>query len=724
MSLMMILCAAPLTAFAADTVKYIDREWDATKKEVVETEKSIDEYTVMTEDITTLSDNGWYVVNGDVDISSRIMLEGSANIILTDGCFLYAQMGIEVIEGKTLVIYGQKGEPGALYATNGTTGQSSIGGSSNAAGGTVIIKGGEVDAGCSVRYIGGSGIGGGTKGAGGTVTVYGGDVTAKGGRSGSGIGGGSNAAGGTLTVYGGTVYAKGGKYGAGIGGGQSGAGGTVTVNGGNVIVTGGESAAGIGGGKEATSNGTVTLSDKATVLAGSGAVNAAKVDNAAFCNDHSANYVAIGVPRHIHTFENGVCTDCDYRCTHAFENGVCTVCGMPEKITAGELCGLLNGQKFVNSDGLVLSIMDYDTDIMPVFGTSNLSTTSSAAKVPVTSYGYSLTVKTASSTNVFDFYTDAYGFSKVVCSGLKIAERNGEYYPYHPVAEVTVKDATCTGNGANTAYWICADEGCGKAFTDVSCKTEIPAETLATYIIPATGHDFTGDYVKGTGDNVGKHARKCVNTGCTAVGLGTTANAYEECTGMEDDFTCDLCGYVDKAAAAAAALAEAKAEAKTAVEALADDTASDEVKAIIEKALADIEDATSVSAVEAIADAAEKVVADQVAAEEAAAEAAKTLADAKETAKAEIDAAIEGETDEAVIAAAEVAKAAIDNARTVDEVEAAKNAGLEKMADASGTCPYCGQKEHKNWIDKFVCFIKRIFKFVEMFFGFFKNIKA
>ena len=51
---------------------------------------------------------------------------------------------------------------------------------------------------------------------------------------------------------------------------------------------------------------------------------------------------------------------------------------------------------------------------------------------------------------------------------------------------------------------------------------------------PEFAHRFTGDYVQGTGDNAGKHARKCSDPGCDAVGYtddsGNPVEGYVECS--------------------------------------------------------------------------------------------------------------------------------------------------------------------------------------------------
>ena len=55
----------------------------------------------------------------------------------------------------------------------------------------------------------------------------------------------------------------------------------------------------------------------------------------------------------------------------------------------------------------------------------------------------------------------------------------------HTLTATAAKDATCTEAG-NTAYWYCSE--CGKYFSDAEGKTEI---TLASTVIPATGHSFS-----------------------------------------------------------------------------------------------------------------------------------------------------------------------------------------------------------------------------------------
>ena len=188
-------------------------------------------------------DGGWYVVQGEVDINSRVNVSGTVNLILADGCNLKINGGINVSSGNSLTIYGQDEGTGALTAT-GADSQAGIGGGQSQSGGTITINGGSITAN-SNGY--GAGIGGGSGSGGGTITINGGTVDANGGDNAAGIGGGSSGAGGTTIITGGTISAKGSNYGAGIGGGEGKTGGNITISGGTVTATGGSNGAGIGG---------------------------------------------------------------------------------------------------------------------------------------------------------------------------------------------------------------------------------------------------------------------------------------------------------------------------------------------------------------------------------------------------------------------------------------------------------------------------------------------
>lgn len=225
---------------------------------------------------------GWYVISGDVTVTSRIRLNGDVKFILTDGAQLDAKWGIDLGAGDTFTIYGQTDDaetmgkltaciPDAidLYGIpkeekeeaewisefrNNTPG---IGMKSYHARrdgrtrgvsrdeGDVIINGGhiKVKAGTGASGIGGTGDmrypSEGIKG--GNITINGGIVDASTGSylasaldSGVGIGTNKYELGGSVTINGGTVIAKG--VDCGIGAGK---GGNITINDGDVTAIAG-----------------------------------------------------------------------------------------------------------------------------------------------------------------------------------------------------------------------------------------------------------------------------------------------------------------------------------------------------------------------------------------------------------------------------------------------------------------------------------------------------
>ena len=94
---------------------------------------------------STLGSDGnttWYAVNKSVDLANRITVNGTVNLILTDGTTLNAQKGITVSSGSTLNIYGQASGTGQLIATgdNNAAGIGS-GGNINIYGGIITAQG-------------------------------------------------------------------------------------------------------------------------------------------------------------------------------------------------------------------------------------------------------------------------------------------------------------------------------------------------------------------------------------------------------------------------------------------------------------------------------------------------------------------------------------------------------------------------------------------------------
>ena len=260
----MLVGLLPTVALAESGVSYLDETGTS------QTCASATEVTSSDTGWTT----GWYVVQGTVEIGSRVTVSGDVHLILTDGCTLTVNGGIQVQDddnditngsANALTIYAQstdKSTMGKLIAKGAEDDYNAViggneGNGYGGSGGAITINGGVVKA----TNTDGAGIGGGfgshSGGSGGTITINGGYVEASS-QFGAGIGGGEGVSdggsGGEITINGGSVIATG-VNGAGIGGGQGdgggysygGSGGTITINGGSVIATGVNGAA-IGGG--------------------------------------------------------------------------------------------------------------------------------------------------------------------------------------------------------------------------------------------------------------------------------------------------------------------------------------------------------------------------------------------------------------------------------------------------------------------------------------------
>lgn len=261
------LTMLPTAGWAADApVAYIDFDKDG---EQIEEPRSCDQYSLVTKNDTAWNDSGendgWYVVNGTVEIGSagddsaedgssdvdvqRVTVGGDVHLILTNNAKLTVNGGISVNAGNSLTIYAQPtkdGEtPGSLTVENVQATNAGIGGGNYGAGGTITINGGTITTNGGVNS---AGIGGGDYGSGGKITINGGAITATGGSNGAGIGGGSASSGGIITINGGTIATTGGNLGAGIGGGSQQSGGTITIHGGEIVATGYSGSAGIGSG--------------------------------------------------------------------------------------------------------------------------------------------------------------------------------------------------------------------------------------------------------------------------------------------------------------------------------------------------------------------------------------------------------------------------------------------------------------------------------------------
>ena len=303
--LALCLSLLPITALADGDggVAYIERGWDGSA--VTEQPKTVDTCTPIVENTVTWNGSsttgGWYVARDNVTINQRVQVQGNVYLILTDGCTLTVNGGIQLEAGNSLTIYGQSDGAdtmGKLTASitseNTAIYNAAIGGNTGETGGTLTVCGGAVEATVTVidvsqsdpdtsqgnnngsfagdsygAAIGGGGSETGNGGDGGTITIFGGTVRAES-SCGAGIGGGSGyigvgGIGGTITISGGTVRAES-VLGAGIGGGSGGGdGGKVTISGGAVRA---ESyyGGGIGGGGVLSSGdtggdgGTITIS--------------------------------------------------------------------------------------------------------------------------------------------------------------------------------------------------------------------------------------------------------------------------------------------------------------------------------------------------------------------------------------------------------------------------------------------------------------------------------
>ncbi|MBR0223219.1 MAG: hypothetical protein IJL93_02980 [Bacteroidales bacterium] len=193
---------------------------------------------------------GNIVLNENTTFNERIFVNGSATLILEDGCTLDAKYGIEVAASDSLTIYGQSGQTGILNAGDAETLEENmerniagIGGNNHINAGTITINGGNVNA---RGADGAAGIGGGFFAGSVCITINAGNVNAWGGDSGDGIGDGESANDSSvITINGGTVNAYGGPSASGIGNKYNLASqgfiyGIVTINGGTVYAIGGD----------------------------------------------------------------------------------------------------------------------------------------------------------------------------------------------------------------------------------------------------------------------------------------------------------------------------------------------------------------------------------------------------------------------------------------------------------------------------------------------------
>lgn len=301
LSLLMIVSLftiIPFEAFAAESIEYISRSWDAENEKVVSSTKTCSNYTTITsQNSLTIGNGQWYVVNGDATIEKRVTVNGTANIILLSGT-LSCMYGIRLSKGNKLFVYPGKNSSGKLNPRTGSDEEANLGGNEGEDCGEFEFHGGTLEAHNNDWCSGGTAIGGGGYGGkcgklsfyGGTVdatnngsapgkksygavigdgndanskdsdcfiNIYGGNITADNhvDSNGSGIGGGEDSKGCPVNIYGGKITAK--AYnGAGIGSGQDGGSSTVTIKN-AVIDSQSDYGAGVGSGEDSDSDSVV-----------------------------------------------------------------------------------------------------------------------------------------------------------------------------------------------------------------------------------------------------------------------------------------------------------------------------------------------------------------------------------------------------------------------------------------------------------------------------------
>lgn len=195
------LLAAGRTAWADDVVYYDPTAELGSQKKTVNA-------TSITGATTSLS-TGWYYVSGNVSNSNRITVNGTVNLILTDGCNFTVSKGIRVASDKALNIYAQSVANCGSLTADLSDKNAAIGGNVGSIGDNEGGKGEDA----------------------GTITIYGGNIAATGNIGGgdggmgriidteweweSGIGGDGGS--GSVYIYGGVINVNG-NIGGGSGG--------------------------------------------------------------------------------------------------------------------------------------------------------------------------------------------------------------------------------------------------------------------------------------------------------------------------------------------------------------------------------------------------------------------------------------------------------------------------------------------------------------------------
>ena len=248
-----------------------------------------------------------------------VLLDGTTNTFTCNGIDTAnnrPQAGIHVPASANLIIRGQTGNSGELFATGGAY-SAGIGAGPNESNGNITIEGGQIYAYARIHGSGvgsnnaaGIGSGGGNTGSivasTRTITICGNaNVTASSTGRGAGIGGGSSnqqfgGSSGTINIHGNAIVtATSSAGGAGIGGGGSrdanaGHGGVINIyENANVTATSMENGAGIGGGGAGATgtpgaSGTISIYGNATVVAETNSSQPSAVDIGPGVNNSNA----------------------------------------------------------------------------------------------------------------------------------------------------------------------------------------------------------------------------------------------------------------------------------------------------------------------------------------------------------------------------------------------------------------------------------------------------
>lgn len=127
----------PFEVMAAEQIRYIDADG-----ETIKTAVNCKRIENNTKKLTA----GWYYVQGNVTVNTRISVSGNVCLILTDDCLLKAvNGGIDVTEGNSLTIYCQEKGTGKIEAKGGSL-QSGIGSTLFMYSGDITVNGGIIEA--------------------------------------------------------------------------------------------------------------------------------------------------------------------------------------------------------------------------------------------------------------------------------------------------------------------------------------------------------------------------------------------------------------------------------------------------------------------------------------------------------------------------------------------------------------------------------------------------